>query len=293
VSSHLPIAVPVLHTAEWVFIPASRLARAVQVMATVNWRWGVNTVVVADVTDWSLSTLNIFRVITAVIYRIKHCCFWVIICFWTETVLGLGICIKTVPECSTVELVRKPSWAKVLAVNMLIIRSAVCLSCWCGFTVLVTFITHWPSSTDCLLFKVATHVARVKHGGCWVILRLRTHDMLSLMLPLGTVPECSAVILISVVPSAMLSITAVYLLAIVNAVLLRGGGGDWVGTVLRIVTRTVTAFHVIRVSAPLMRRVKLKVVFACLMSNTASIALVVLIAALGVCNHLEVILSTN
>jgi hypothetical protein len=253
-------------------------------MATVNGRRRINTVVVADVTDWSLSTLDIFREITAVIHRVKHGCFWVITCFWTETVLGLGIRIKAVPECSTVVLVREPSWSQVLAVNMLIIRSAVCWSCWCGFTVLVTFITHWPSSTDCLLFKVATHVARVKHGGLWVILRLRTHDMLSLMLSLDTVPEGSAVILVSVVPSTMLGITAVYLHAIVNAIFLRGGGGDWVGTVNRIVTRTITAFHVTRVSAPLLRRVKFIVVFTRLMSNTASVALVVLIAAVRVGN---------
>jgi len=262
-------------------------------MATVNGRRGVNTVVITDITDWPLSTLDIFRVITAVIHRVKHGGFWVIICFWTETVLGLGIRIKAVPECSTVVLVREPSWSKVLAVNMLIIRSAVCWSCWCGFTVLVTFITDRSSSTDCLLFKVATHVARVKHGGLWVILRLRTHDMLSLMLSLDTVPECSAVILISIVPSTMLGITAVYLHAIVNAVLLRGGGGDWVGTVNRIVTRTVTAFHITRVRAPLLSRVKFKVVFARLMSNTASITLVVLIAAVRVGNQLEVVLCTD
>jgi len=208
-------------------------------------------------------------------------------------VLSLGIRIKAVPECSTVVLVREPSWSQVLAVNMFIIRSTVCLSCWRGFTVLVTFITHWSSSTDCLLFKVATHVARVKHGGLWVILRLRTHDMLSLMLPLDTVPECSAVILISVVPRTMLSITAVYLHAIVNAVLNRGGGGDWAGTVNRIVTRTVTTVYVTRVSAPLLSRFKFIVIFACLMSNTASVALVVLIAAVGVGNQLVVVLCTD
>merc|ERR1719495_2809893 len=97
----------------------------------------------------------------------------------------------------------------VLALDMFIIRGAVCWGGWCVLTIYITLITHRSATTLGLLWKVAAHVGSVKHGGFWVISLLWAHNMLSMMLSLEAVPELPTIIFIRIVAWAILVSTAV------------------------------------------------------------------------------------
>jgi len=129
------------------------------------------------------------------------------------------------PECSTVELIGEPSRPEVLALDMLIIRGAVCWGGWCVLTMYIALITHRSASTLGLLWKVAAHVGSVKHGGFWVVTLLWAHNMLSMRLSLEAVPELPTIIFIRIVAWTILVSTAVNNLVWGAAVWLLGGGG--------------------------------------------------------------------
>lgn len=129
------------------------------------------------------------------------------------------------PECSTVELIGEPSRPEVLALDMLIIRGAVCWGGWCVLTMYIALITHRSASTLGLLWKVAAHERSVEHGGSWVISLLWAHNMLSMMLSLEAVPELPAIIFIWIVAWTVLVSTTIDNLVRRAAVWLLGGGG--------------------------------------------------------------------
>ena len=129
------------------------------------------------------------------------------------------------PECSTVELIGEPSRPEVLALDMFIIRGAVCWGGWCVLTIYITLITHRSASTLGLLWKVAAHERSVEHGGSWVISLLWAHNMLSMMLSLEAVPELPAIIFIWIVAWTVLVSTTIDNLVRRAAVWLLGGGG--------------------------------------------------------------------
>jgi len=292
-SCHAPLAVPVLDTAVGIFIPPSTLVLTVNRMVTIN-RWrGVCTVLIAFITDRPLTTVNIFREVTPIIPWVKHCSFWIIIWLGAESVLWLGLLIETMPECSTVELIWKPSSPEVFALNMLTIRGAVCWSCWCVLTVQIALITHRPATTLGLLWKVAPHVRSVKHGGFWVITFLWAHDMVSMGLPLETVPELPTVVLIRIVSWTILVCAAVNDLVRGAAVRLLGGGGDGCWTVHRIITWSVTTFHIPRICTILIKYIILEILLTCPVPHTTSITLIKLPAGCRVWLGKEVFSSTG
>jgi len=160
-------AVPVLWAAVRIRVPAIRLARAVQVMPAVNLcsRLGIFTVVIAPVTDWSVSTVSVSWKVAPIEGYVIHCCFWVVTSMGAKQVLRFSFCTQAMPECPAVELIRKPSGAKVFAVNMFVLRCAVWWDGWCGLTVFIAFITYGSSSTLGGPWEVATTKSKIKHGG--------------------------------------------------------------------------------------------------------------------------------
>lgn len=174
-------AVPVFLTTVRVRVPSVRLVRAVQVMATVNlWsRLWSYAVFVASITDWPLSTICVSFKVAPIEGHIIHCCFWVVISLWTEPVLWFCISIQAVPECSAVELVRKPSGSKVFAVDMFIIWAAVRLCGRRGLAVHIAIITNRSSSTLSGFWVVAATECQIKHSCRRRIATLWTSDVLS------------------------------------------------------------------------------------------------------------------
>jgi len=200
-------AVPVLLTAVRVWVPSIRLVSAVQVMATVDiWsRLWSHTVCIASITDWPLSTICVSFKVAPIEGQIIHSCFGVVISLWTEPVLWSCIFIQAVPECSAVELVRKPSCTQVFAVDMFIIWGAVSWGGRRGLAVHIAIITNRPSSTLSGFWVVAATECQIKHCCLWIVSRLWTSDVLSLGLSLDAVPELPAVVFIRVVSRTILS----------------------------------------------------------------------------------------
>ena len=310
------LAVPVLDTAVGVRIPTTGLAGAVQIMAAVNdgtLGWS-DTVVTTRVTDWPanqyyylssqsetaalpLPTVSVFLEVAAVwkindeaelcvclryftVVSIKHLRVAVLV-IRTQEMFRLTFWCSAVPVSPAVVFVREPARARHRAVDIFL-RGAAVRGGGGGrgvVTVRVTFVTDRPPGAVCEIVIVTPVVHQVEHLGVAVLV-IGTEVVLRLQTRLA-VPVSPAVVGVWVV-TLPYSIT-------VNSLLWRGavwlggcGGGGRRAVNIPVRTRAVSAVHVPRVHTEPVENVILEVVRAGLVCDAATLALVELVAQLGV-----------
>jgi len=276
------LAVPVLDTAVGVRIPTTRLAGAVQIMAAVHYGslGGSDTVVTTGIADWPLATVCVFLKVAAVVVSIKHLRVPVLV-VRTQEMFGLTCWCRAVPVSPAVVFVREPARPHHRAVDILLRGAAVRGGGGGGgvVTVRITIVTDGPPGAVCEVLIVTPVVHQVEHLGVPVLV-IGAEVVLRVEARL-TVPVAPAVVRVGVV-ALTYSITVNGLLRR-SAVWFRGCGGEG-GRAVNIPVRTgpVSALHVSWVHTEPVQNVELEVVWASLVGHTPSLALVELVAQLGV-----------
>jgi len=275
------LTIPVLLTAIGISVPTIGFGGTIQIVSAIDWIFFVLAVGVAFVTNWTVSTCNILWKIATVVNWIVLGRFRIDISIGTEKMLSFRVFVETMPESSAVEFVGVPPWTQLLAVDVLVVRNAVLRGCRSGLTVHVAVVTDRSSSALGILWEVAAVVGQVIHRGFWVVMAVRTSDVVRCVRSFDTVPELSAVVLIRIVSWAHLF--AVDPLVLRGTIGLLGGCGRR-GRTMDIPwrTRTVPAVNVLGIGAPCLCGVKLLVTRTGLMSHATLLALVVLEAGIWV-----------
>jgi len=126
VGGPVALAVPVLDTAVGVWVPAVRLAGAVEWVITVNnlaWSLG-HTVLPTRSTDRPLPAVRVLGVVAALVGGVEHLGVAFLI-VRTEEVFWLTVRGGAVPVPPAVELVSEPAGPGLLAVDVLLRGAAV------------------------------------------------------------------------------------------------------------------------------------------------------------------------
>jgi len=282
VGGSVVLTVPVLDTAVGVRIPTTRLFGTIQIMAAVYYgsRGGSDTVVTTGITDWPLATLGVLLVVAAVVSHIKHLRVAVLV-IRTEEVLRLTGWCRAVPVSPAVVFVWEPAGPHLLTVDVFL-RWAAVRGGGGGrgvVTVTIAVVTHWPSGAVCQVLIVTAVIRQVEHLGVAVLV-IGTKVVLRIQARL-TVPVSPAVERVGVVTLAYsLTVDSLFRRSAVWLWSCSSEGRRTVNIPVR--TRAVSALHVSRVHTEPVQNVKLEVVWTSLVGHTPSLALVELVAQLGV-----------
>jgi len=293
VGGSVTVTVPVLDTAVGVRVPTTRLAGTVQIMAAVHYgsRGWSDTVVTTRVTDWPLATVRVFLVVAALVGDIEDLRDAVLV-VRTEQVFWLTGRGGAVPVPPAVVFVWEPAGPRHSTVDVLLRGTAVRGGGGGGgvLTVSIAVVTLWPAGAVREVVVVTAVVGEVEHLG--VSLLVIGTEVVGGVQAWLTVPVPPAVVRVGVVASSYS--LAVNSLLRRGAVRLGGCGGDRVGAVnIPVRTGPVPAVHVSRVHTEPVENVILEVVRACLVGDAATLALVELVAQLGVGLLDKVIGATN
>merc|ERR1711915_311834 len=161
---------------------------------------------------------------------------------WAKQVLWFRVFTETVPECTTFEFIGKPSRAEILALYMLIIGSAVRRNSWSIFTILVAIIAHWSSTA----------------------------------FSFETMPKTSTVVLIWEISSSISICQTVNDLVIWSTIWFFSGGCYIWGTVVFILTWTVSTINIMGKGTPRVTNVIFEILRTFFMRYTSIITHVVL-----------------